>query len=68
MMKYYKRVQSQLKKKSNKCLRKGQLMFNILHEMYPDLAKEIKGSVIDPFFIDSNIPDFIKYIDSRITW
>ena len=29
-------------------LRQGQVMFNILAEMYPDLAEEIRGTDLDP--------------------
>lgn len=28
----------------------GQTAFNVLYDMYPDLADEIRGSNIDPFY------------------
>jgi len=42
--------------------RVGQTLFNILHQLAPDLAEEIRGAAIDPFYQDSRIPKFLEYI------
>ena len=44
-------------------LRKGQIMFNVLYEVKPELADKIRSSNIDPFYNDNNIPEFMKYIN-----
>lgn len=43
-------------------LRLGQAHFNKLCEFYPELANEIRGTKNDPYYFDSRIADFIKYI------
>jgi hypothetical protein len=40
--------------------RKGQAMFNALHETAPVLADMIRGTGADPFYSDGNIPRFRK--------
>lgn len=44
-------------------LRKGQAMFNVLYEIRQDIADNITNTDIDPFYDDSKIPQFIKYIN-----
>lgn len=46
--------------------RKGQTLFNVLYEMYPDLANEIRGTPLDPFYEDRKIKDFMNFIASKI--
>jgi hypothetical protein len=46
-------------------IRLGQHYFNILHECKPDLADEIRGSSIDPFYLDENIESFLLYIGKK---
>ena len=40
--------------------RLGQWAFNILYEMYPNIADKIRGTDCDPFYNDSKIPNFLK--------
>jgi hypothetical protein len=42
--------------------RLGQAYFNFLAQDYPELAKEIAGTDIDPFYVDDRINDFLKHI------
>lgn len=43
-------------------LRKGQLAFNYLTEIKPDLANEIRGTYADPFYDDEKIDFFVSFI------
>lgn len=43
-------------------LRCGQYMCNLLYEVRPDLADRIRGTAIDPFYLDERIPDFLSYV------
>ena len=40
--------------------RKGQTVFNVMMEIYPDKANSLRGSDIDPFYNDDNIDKFIE--------
>lgn len=46
--------------------RRGQKMFNVLWEMEPEIANEIRGTDVDPFNDDSKIGDFLKEIYQRM--
>lgn len=47
--------------------RMGQMMWNVLEELRPDLASRIRGSYkYDPFNNDANINDFLDFIER--TW
>lgn len=50
--------------KENPNWRIGQTYFNVLYQLYPDLADEIRGSSIDPFHTNNEekLYDFFKYI------
>lgn len=43
-------------------LRIGQVMFNVLYEINPDLADSIRSTDLGPFYDDTRIRKFIKYI------
>ena len=45
--------------------RKGQLYFNCLYSMDPELANELRGSDKDPFYRDDRIPAFLEIIEQR---
>lgn len=45
--------------------RKGQTFFNVLYNLYPEMADEIRGSEIDPFYIDDNINKCLSYISKK---
>lgn len=42
--------------------RLGQSYFNTLHDIKAELADSIRATVIDPFYNDDKLPDFILYI------
>lgn len=45
--------------------RKGATYFNLLHWARPDLARECRfNTLIDPFYDDSKIPQFIEWLRS----
>lgn len=45
--------------------RKGQLHFNLLHRLRPDLADKIRGTEIDPFYLDERIPTYLTWITNN---
>lgn len=48
-------------------LRLGQYLFNLLCECNPDVANQIRGSILDPFYNDDVIPDFLEKVDELWT-
>lgn len=46
----------------NKRWRAGQAMFNVLHQLHPELANSIRGTENDPFYRNDKINDFLKAI------
>jgi hypothetical protein len=55
--------------KKNKHLRYGQILFNKLVELRPDLSEKIRGTEYDPFYCESTdetkFHEFIKLIESN---
>lgn len=46
--------------------RLGQLMFNVLSEMNPTLADQVRGDpTLDPFYEDQNIAAFVIWLDEK---
>lgn len=48
-------------------LRMGQLLYNLLYQSHPTLAKGICGSEADPFYFDDNINRFLRAITLQTT-
>lgn len=48
-------------------LRLGQTYFNVLHTIAPDLANEIRGTELDPFYKerDDGIQEFIEWLETK---
>ena len=44
-------------------IRKGQALFNLLSEIRPDLSEQIRGTDKDPFYIESNHPNWKRFIE-----
>lgn len=42
--------------------RPGQWAFNLLYKVRPDLAEEIRTSVLDPFHDDSRLPALQEFL------
>ncbi len=42
--------------------RKGQAAFNRLHEVGPRWAEHIRGSGLDPFYLDERLPGFFDWV------
>lgn len=40
----------------------GQTYFNVLYEMKPVLADQIRGGQLDPFYKHSRIDDFLYFV------
>lgn len=43
-------------------IRKGQAMYNVLSDEYPNLAIKVIKNEVDPFYVDSRIPMFLRCI------
>lgn len=47
--------------------RAGQAAFNVLHELEPDIANEIRGdNNLDPFYRDSRLVPFTNWLVNRL--
>ena len=44
--------------------RKGQKLYNTLHEIDPTLARKIVGTQFDPFY-DTNLDNFYKFLEEN---
>ena len=53
------RVQSMLKATKWRC---GQAMFNVLADLHPALASDIRSTELDPFYQNERIGAFMKHI------
>jgi hypothetical protein len=42
--------------------RPGQWALNLLQDLRPDLAVQIRGSAIDPFHVDQRLPEFTRWL------
>lgn len=42
--------------------RKGQAFFNQLAEVRPDLAERVRGTVLDPFYQETRLPEFLSFV------
>jgi hypothetical protein len=42
--------------------RKGQVYFNALHMIYPEITRELNGTDADPFHEDANLARFFAFI------
>lgn len=60
MEQYLKQVDALLVNNPN--WRKGQTYFNALHLCNPILANKVRGSLLDPFYKDSNILAFLEWL------
>mgnify|MGYP000932282889 FL=1 len=57
---FWKRVQGyQQDALVNGTWRQGQLYFNALYDVDPELANEVRGTTIDPFYRDDKIESFM---------
>ena len=45
--------------------RVGQAYFNVLATMRPEMAEQIRGGVLDPFYQDSRIPVFLEFVSEH---
>jgi hypothetical protein len=47
-------------------LRQGQIYFHALLEVDPEMAETLRGTELDPFYVDDNIAIFVSYIESHM--
>lgn len=45
--------------------RQGQAFFNYLEAHRPDLANKVRGTERDPFYLNDNVPKFIKFLQEE---
>lgn len=43
--------------------RRGQAAFNLLHQERPDLSEEIHTSCLDPYYDDTRLPQFLRFVE-----
>ena len=51
--------------KENKNWRRGQTYFNVLYDLRPLLADEVRGTGHDPFYLDSRITVFLLCLQNH---
>lgn len=42
----------------------GQHYFNVLHELHPEVANEIRATPCDPFYADDILPQFFLWVNA----
>jgi len=45
--------------------RMGQAYFNVLYSQQPEMADQIRGGVLDPFYNDRRIPEFLVFVEEH---
>lgn len=45
--------------------RNGQTLFNVLYDLEPDLANEVRATELDPFYND-NVKPFVEWLFDRL--
>jgi hypothetical protein len=45
--------------------RLGQTYFNVLHQVRPHLAEQVRATDLDPFHTDDRIPAFLAFVESN---
>jgi len=61
-LEYFDMVDSELLKHPN--WRYGQALFNVLYALYPDLANELRGLDIDPFYMEDDFSEYYRWLDT----
>lgn len=51
--------------KANPAQRRGQALFNHLHDVRTDLAERIRGTNLDPFYDDSRLDDTLTWLHQQ---
>lgn len=46
--------------------RYGQAAFNVLERLEPELAEEVRGTVLDPFHQTGRVPEFMLWAEKRL--
>ncbi len=46
-------------------IRKGQAHFNLLYNLNPELAQEVTDTEVDPFYDDTRLPAFYKWVEEN---
>jgi hypothetical protein len=64
---YLQAVQSAQARNTDKSQRSGQIHFNVLHEMSPELANSFRGGDMDPFYRDDKIPAFLDHLEKLLS-
>lgn len=54
-----------LAKEDNPSLRNGQVYFNVLNNVRPDLANRIRSTLIDPYYEDCNLAQFLVFVSKE---
>jgi hypothetical protein len=60
---YLQAVRAAQSRNTDKSQRNGQIHFNVLHEMDPQLADSFRGGDLDPFHRDDRIPAFLDHLE-----
>lgn len=45
--------------------RSGQTHFNVLCDMRPDLSERVRATELDPFHLDSRLPQFLAFLEAE---
>lgn len=64
---YLQTVQSAQARNTDKSQRRGQIHFNVLHEMSLELANSFRGGDMDPFYSDDKIPAFLDHLEKLLS-
>lgn len=62
MLGYFEKVWDEFE--AHPSWRAGQAFFNVLHEIRPDIANDIRGTAFDPFHRNDRIPKFLYHVAS----
>jgi hypothetical protein len=59
------RKYASIRQEENPEWRWGQTIFNVTSDLYPRLADMARGSIRDPFYLDSRVDGFLSWLDRQ---
>ena len=62
---YFDTARATLRAKAGQ-LRAGQVAYNTLADLHPDLAEQVHGTDRDPFYIDARLPAFFLFLREHL--
>ena len=62
-MEYWQYLEAAAKEQAaHPSYRNGQALFNVLYDVRPDLAEQVRGTHLDPFYDNGLVGEFLDFV------